>query len=377
MFQTPVSLPAPLDASAYTTEQAFQSDRRQLLGSWQLVASTDMLSDQGAYYSTEKLGVPIVVRNHDGRLIAFRNVCAHRSCQIVSDGSGKSDQIKCPFHGWQYGADGRTRKIPAAKNFPHHDRQSYRLETFRVCTVGQLVFVHLNQAPPDGRDSASQAPLDDWTEAFSHGTDASRWRRVLHREWEFPCDWKIPIEGSLESYHLAEVHPGTFGEGPDEAASDHLLRPSGTQFQTSKRDASPLAKWEERLIRMITGEFDRRYRHVHVFPNVMATFTGTISLIYQINPTACGHCRMSLIGFTPLATRASMMGRIMAWSIGRAASRLAQKVLCEDAEIFPLVQNGLRSAVSPRILGRCEERIHAFQSHWLSTLDETHPKESH
>lgn len=371
MFQTPVSLPAQLDASAYTTDEAFAGDRRLLrCAGWQLIASTDMLREPGAFYCTEKLGIPIVVRNHDGQLIAFRNVCAHRSCQIVSEGLGSADQIKCPFHGWQYGADGRTRKIPAAKNFPHHDREAYRLETFRVCTVGQLVFVHLIPSAEGDADqgSVSMTPLGDWQEDFLIGTDASRWRRVLHREWDFPCDWKVPIEGSLESYHLAEVHPNTFGEGPDESASDHTIRDSGTQFETSKRDASPLAKLEERMIRLITGDFDRRYRHIHVFPNVMATLTGTISLIYQIHPTACGHCRMTLLGYTPLATRGSMMGRAVAWSIGRAAARLAQKVLGEDADVFPLVQTGLESAVTPRILGRCEERIHAFQSHWKNTL---------
>lgn len=192
----------------------------------------------------------------------------------------------------------------------------------------------------------------------------------MFRLWDFPCDWKIPIEGSLESYHLAEVHPGTFGEGPDEENSDHELRDTGTAFETKKRDGSVLAKIEESVIRLITGEFNPTYRHAHVFPNVLATFTDSMSLVYQLRPTGLRRCRMTLIGFTPRAKRASIMGDMVAWAVGHAAARMAQRVLSEDTMIFPKVQAGLDGSVSPRILGRCEERIHAFQEFWRKTLSQ-------
>ena len=182
------------------------------------------------------------------------------------------------------------------------------------------------------------------------------------------CDWKIPIEGSLESYHLEEVHPGTFGAGPDESETDHDIRQSGTSFSTDKRDSSPLARLEERMIRFLTGDFNPTYRHVHAFPNLLATFTDSMSLVYQIRPLGLARSQMTLIGFTPRSKRRGFVGRAFERGLGRAAARMAQKVLSEDAEVFPKVQNGLKYSEGPRILGRCEERIHAFQSFWSDTL---------
>ncbi|TWU08317.1 aromatic ring-hydroxylating oxygenase subunit alpha [Stieleria varia] len=379
MFHSDKSLPAPLDASCYSGEAAYVNDVTRLRArGWQLVATTGMLAKPGDYFATERLGVPLVIRNHDGQYVAFRNVCAHRSCRIAKPGKGHTEQIKCPFHGWHYGADGRTRKIPAAKNFPHHDRESYRLATFRVAQVGQLLFVHLAHSPTAAEDSETAndvpEPMAQWTQQFAQRTAAQHWRFVLHRELEFDCDWKIPIEGALESYHLAEVHPGTFGEGPDEESTEHLLSVSGTSFETLQRDDSKMARFEENVISMLTGSFDPRYRHVHVFPNLMATLTDTLSLVYQTCPIAPQRCRMTVFGFTPAARQWGILGRGVARWVGWATSYMAMKVLAEDAAIFPEVQSGLNALATaggcqtPRILGRCEERVHAFQSHWSAHI---------
>lgn len=75
MYQTDVSLPAALDPSAYTTQDAFESDKKALTeNGWQLVAPADLVSKPGDNYALEILDVPIVLRNHDNELVAFRNV---------------------------------------------------------------------------------------------------------------------------------------------------------------------------------------------------------------------------------------------------------------------------------------------------------------
>ncbi|MCO8122439.1 Rieske 2Fe-2S domain-containing protein [Stieleria sp. TO1_6] len=374
MFQTQQSLPALLDSSHYTTAAAYERDVTTLRrGSWQLVGCTSMAPDDGDYFAIDRLGVPILVRNDGGHYFAFHNVCAHRSCRLAS-GSGNSAQIKCPYHGWQYGTDGRTRKIPDAKQFPKFDRESYRLGTFPVRQIGQLLLVHLTEpveidSRNDGTTTVGQT-ISQWNDWLTRRTSKQRWRLVMKRDIDYRCDWKIPIEGSLESYHLDEVHAGTFGSAPSEADCEHHLDDAGTVFETSARESSFLADLEARVLRGISGQFDPTYRHLHVFPNLMASLTDSFTLVYQTFPTGLRQSRMTVFGFARRSERWGWGGRYLAWWLGIAAARLAGRVLDEDAAIFPEVQAGLDAARTPRIFARSEERLYAFQQDWLKRLDE-------
>ncbi|KLU02552.1 Rieske (2Fe-2S) protein [Rhodopirellula islandica] len=378
MYHATNSQPALLPSNWYTDPSIHDRERIALRqAGWQLVTTTTELSKPGDYQALDRLGVPLIVRNHDGELVALRNVCAHRQCQLVTEGGGHAKELKCPYHGWQYGGDGRTRKIPAAKNFPHFDRELYRLGSFPVRVVGQLVFVNLSGGASQGADESDLATLgdDDWVSDFAANTDATSWRQVLQEELEYPCDWKIPIEGSLESYHLSEVHSQTFGSDPGESESTHELMAWGTRFRTDARDDSFLARMEERVMRWMVGEFGPHYQHVHVFPNIMASFTDTMSLVYQITPIGISTSKMTVFGFTRRPKRSGVVGKMVANGLGRSAASMARKVLAEDAAIFPRVQAGMDSAgaagmneKASRIFGRCEERLHAFHVHWNASM---------
>ncbi len=382
MYRATGSLRPLLHSPHYTTQVAHQQDTQKLREhSWQLVASACQLRNTGDYVSVQRLGLPIVVRNFDGTLAAFENVCAHRQCRLVSLPRGRSDELKCPYHGWRYGMDGRTRKLPGASNFPHFERDKYRLSQYAVRRIGQLVFVRLNEGRLRSQQNGSSVRLecsddlslddvDGWESQFADLTDAGRWRLILDEELSYDCDWKIPLEGSLESYHLSEIHGTTLGEDPGEASTEHRFHDWGTKFRTTARDDSFLARMEERVVRSISGSFNPSYEHIHVFPNVMASFTSTLSLVYQIYPTQPQRCAMRVLGFVRRSERMSFVGNGLSRGLGVFARGFARKVLREDARIFPEVQIGMTGAEQNRIFGRCEERLHAFHEYWLATYNE-------
>ena len=229
-----------------------------------------------------------------------------------------------------------------------------------------MLFVHLGMKPED-----EFATVDDWTQwadQFRDRCDESRWRQVMTKTFAFDCDWKIPVEGALEGYHIDEIHAKTFGHAPSEEACEHLLFPSGTVFETRSEDDTFLIRLESSLIRILTGSFDPTYRHAHVFPNVMASFTDSISLVYQIYPTGVRKCEMTVFAFMRRSERLGWLGSYLSWCMGIAATRAIRKVMSEDAGIFPEVQAGMDAASSTRLFGRCEERLHAFQKHWYSAI---------
>ena len=359
MYQTKTSLTPLVGTDRYGSEAAFAEDRQLLRDhSWQLVGASSDLRSPGDNLAVTLFDVPVLVRNCDGELKAFRNVCAHRHCKLFDDGTSHSDTFKCRYHGWHYGSDGQTRKLPGAKNFPHFDREQFCLAPFAVETCGQLVFVRLHAQAP-----TLQSWLGEYFETLATRTDVSRWTVNFKHEYFYEADWKIPVEGSLESYHLGEVHAATFGHDPGEENTEHNFHACGSDFVTHFRGNSVMERLEEWSIRSITGSFDTRYQHIHVMPNVMASVTDSISLVYQILPVSPGQSMMRVIGLGPKASRLGPIGTCWAMILHRTAARIADQVLREDAAIFPHVQAGISSATRPGIFGRCEERLHAFHQY--------------
>ena len=78
---------------------------------------------------------------------------------------------------------------------------------------------------------------------------------------------------------------------------------------------------------------------------------------------------MTVFGFMRRSERMGWLGKYLSWCMGVAAKRAVRKVMQEDAAIFPEVQAGMEAATSTRLFGRCEERLHAFQSHWQDAME--------
>src|SRR5439155_10176060 len=136
---------------------------------------------------------------------AYLNVCAHRHSRLRSEPAGHDPHFRCQYHGWEYRPDGRTAKIPDAGCFRPWDRENACLRTFRTATCGGLVFVSLSDDSP---------PLDEFLGPF-HDTCRAWFAPPYGLKWTWQTDyranWKIPIENSLESYHVPCLHAKTFG----------------------------------------------------------------------------------------------------------------------------------------------------------------------
>ena len=74
----------------------------------------------------------VIVCGTDGALHAFFNACLHRGRRLV-DGSGTcaDGTIRCPYHGWCYGLDGRVVAVPDRDDFADLAR---RPRAARACT---------------------------------------------------------------------------------------------------------------------------------------------------------------------------------------------------------------------------------------------------
>jgi choline monooxygenase len=192
-----------LRVDLYCGEDALRTDRAQILRrTWQFVGHEAMAPNPGDYLAEEIGGAPVVVvRNAEGGMAAFHNVCRHRAGALVGDGAGNcGEAFTCRYHGWRYALDGRLRAATDFGSAPGFDPRQYGLFPVKVETWRGLVFVNLDLAA----DPLAEAlgPL-----AAAWAADLPSYPLTERRTHHIGCNWKTYVENYLEGYHLPMVHP--------------------------------------------------------------------------------------------------------------------------------------------------------------------------
>ena len=183
----------------------FAAEQSRVFGRfWQYVGVLDWVAEPGQFFTGHAGLVPVVVvRDHDGRLNGFVNICRHRATE-VAQGRGRRETLQCPYHAWTYGLDGRLRAAPRSDREPDFDRADYGLRRVAVDTWGPLVFVNRDlDAPPLAE---FLRPVPDMV--ASGGIDLPSLRFRGRAECEIAANWKAVVENYLECYHCPTAHPG-------------------------------------------------------------------------------------------------------------------------------------------------------------------------
>jgi phenylpropionate dioxygenase-like ring-hydroxylating dioxygenase large terminal subunit len=230
----------------YTDPGFFARELRDLWPRvWQLACPLDAVANPGDFHE-HRIGPysVLIVRGDDGELRAFQNVCRHRGSAIC-EGSGTGlTELRCPFHSWVYGLDGRLHEIPSRKQFGVRNEDLPLIEA-RVGTWGPLVFVNLET---DGE------PLDEFLEVLP--TEAA-WARLDEFHCTAmvsvaaQCNWKTLIDGFSETYHVQGIHREMLGmcddvNGPQVIWGRHgrLTQPYGLSSPRLGRPLDDAQIWD-------------------------------------------------------------------------------------------------------------------------------------
>ncbi len=202
--EMPIPAAAYFDADHARRERELVFRRRPIV-----VAHGSDLAAPGDYVTGDIVGAPVlVVRQSDGRLKAFSNVCRHRGAKVVPEERGCAQtRFKCPYHAWAYNLDGTLRSIPFGEGFDGIDYTDYGLIELPVDERHGLVWVIATPGEP--LDIAAQlgSEMDGDLAAF----ELDRFKLVRSATFEEPMNWKVVADGFLDPYHLQFVHPTTVG----------------------------------------------------------------------------------------------------------------------------------------------------------------------
>lgn len=207
MTEAPAVVTAP--AAWYRDPLRWPIERQRIFASsWMFAAHVSDVAAANLWRAETLAGFPILlIRDGDGVLRGFHNVCRHRAGPLTDGDHGACDgELRCKYHGWRYALDGRlktARDFGASSDF---DPRALSLFPLRVAQWRGLIFVALNDAAPDFTDWA--APLD----RRLGETDWSGLHVSLRRTHDLGCNWKTYVENYLEGYHVPDVHPGLNAE---------------------------------------------------------------------------------------------------------------------------------------------------------------------
>jgi len=332
--------------------------RRVFADSWVYAGVLDWVAEPGQFLTTQAGLVPIVVvRDEDGNLNGFVNICRHRAT-VVADGRGQRMSLQCPYHAWTYGLDGCLLAAPRSELEPGFDRAEYGLVPVSVDTWGPFVFVNRN---------AEAAPLAHYLGPLPQivadaGIDFARMRFREHEESEIAANWKAVVENYLECYHCPTAHPG-FSRVIDVSPETYALS-SGEWFssQVAPVRASALEGRGRKAAYDVHGAVTQAQYH-YLWP----------SLTISINP---GHPNLSLDVWMPDGpdrTRGfseHYFGADVPDLVRRDIIEFNHQVGREDDALTDSVQRGLRAGLPARgrLLTASEHLVIHFQKLVLSAL---------
>ena len=213
-----MSLQRTLPTTWYRNAEVFRIEKERIFcREWVTACREEELPRPGDSQLLNVLGESILlVRNREGHLRAFYNVCRHRGARLcraagaepapgrvsLAGGVTAGRLIVCPYHQWSYDLNGTLVAAPHLGADAGFNKQEYSLYPVGVESWGGFVF--LNLSPAEAK------PFADQLGGIPHRLQRyplAELRIGRTIRYDVAANWKIICENYNECYHCGGVHP--------------------------------------------------------------------------------------------------------------------------------------------------------------------------
>ena len=215
-----------MDPHLYLDEDVFSREKDAIFAkTWQFACHESQIANAGGYVSFMVADQNLFnIRDGEGAIKTFYNVCAHRAHELVT-GSGSKKQLVCPYHAWSYYLDGSLRRAPGSERSPGFDASAICLTEVRTEVFLGFVFVNLDPDAPS-MDEIYPGVRKSISEFLP---TIERMQPIERIDFVAASNWKVIVENYNECYHCRVVHP-SFSAGVVKAATYNVI-PSGASFR--------------------------------------------------------------------------------------------------------------------------------------------------
>ena len=285
-----------LGSADYVGQGVYEEEREKIWwGDWVTIGRSEEVANPGDFVVKDLAGESVfLVRNADGELKGFYNVCSHRGTKFLDDDSSGNARkaFVCPYHAWTYDLNGRLIGTPNVAEDEYFDRSGFPLHGFAVGEYAGFVFVNLAKEPRPLMDA-----LTDGAESITafERFKMEELRVGVRIVYEVEANWKIIVENYNECLHCPQVHPELvqvvplfrFGEVWDEETRDdgNWMMDGATSF--TKTGVSELPKLPDLL-----PEDYSMYYGSYEFPNLLLNLHPDCVMYYIGIPKGPSHTQV-------------------------------------------------------------------------------------
>ena len=321
----------------YTSAELLERERRYVFDrSWALVGTDADLAEPGSYLTvTIGSSAIVVLRDKDGVLRAFHNVCRHRGLPLLEGSGTCAGHMTCPYHHWSYDQRGNLRRVPQLQSqFAGMDLNDWGLHPAAVDSWHGMIFVNPDPAPSGL--SQALAGLGERLDPFLDGPLSE----VARVSYTANCNWKLLVENHIDVYHLWYLHSRSLRMYEHRSFEWETTSGNWWSYEPLKDPADapqPAIGWLSQTAREGIGA------HL-LFPNLMLVTTGRYFATYDATPVA------------PDKTMLTLRIRAEAGADAEALVASVRSFMAEDVAVCELLQKGASSSrFSTGPLATCHE----------------------
>src|SRR5262249_16734527 len=147
----------PLSYEDSISPEYFEREKHAIFKrAWLNVGRVERLPRVGSYFTKDIAAADasvIVVRDKQGQVRAFHNMCRHRGNKLVwNDFPGEATegicrQFTCKYHGWRYDLEGALTFVQQEREFFDLDKNQYGLVPVQCDVWAGFVFVNFAKEP--------------------------------------------------------------------------------------------------------------------------------------------------------------------------------------------------------------------------------------
>ena len=322
----------------YFDPEFFEAEKKVFLrAAPQVVCHESEIDQPGEWRSLEYLGESvIVIRDDDGEVRAFSNVCRHRGSRLLDGTGGCAKVLTCPYHAWSYGRDGRLVGVPHRNEYPGLQTDQLGLVPVPLESWRGFLFVTLEPGLPSVAEM--MAPYESEVEPYQFEKLRVLGRVTLRQR---QLNWKTLCDNYSDHLHIPVGHPGLtrlFGRNYRIDAEPHADRMQGDLVD--KESANPSERAYQRYLPKadhLPPSHQRKWLYYKLFPNIAFDIYPDQVDFMQFIPVSSTQTLLREISYALPDDRREMKAvRYLNWRINR-------RVNAEDTELITRVQLGMQS----------------------------------
>lgn len=195
-----------IDPSEFVDQAVADAESTQVFYNHPMVAAhSSEIPTPGAFATLDLNRTNVLLtRKPDGKAAAFVNACRHRGVRLVDEDHGRRKLFTCKYHGWTYDNDGALKAVPFPASFGDLPCRASLIE---LPVEERHGFIWVIENPDAKIDVA--AYLGEAMDAVMSELNLGSFHFFKGETLDLPQNWKIMLDGLLDSYHVRFLHQKT------------------------------------------------------------------------------------------------------------------------------------------------------------------------